>query len=80
MGTSFEEVENHPFQGRKTVIQLNREQVVRCMTIHDTLSSQKKTQTMAFENGPIVDIDCRYLELRGKVAHKVVVLIDMSEN
>ena len=29
-----EEIENHPFQGRKAVIHLNREQMARCKAVH----------------------------------------------
>ncbi len=42
VGTLPEEVENHPFQGRKTVVQLDREQMAWCEAIHSMLSSQKK--------------------------------------
>src|SRR5579863_8096899 len=36
-----EEIENHPFQGRKAVVQLNGEQMTRCDAVHFALSFQK---------------------------------------
>lgn len=75
-----EEIENHPFQGRKAVVQLTREQMARCKAVHFALSSQKKMEAAVIRDKPILDVQRCHLKFRGKVSHGIVVLIDIPKN